>query len=99
MSTTTKSPTAVPELPASAKALLRFAARYESLTDEALRPLVMRAFGLSLLSYRQRLYVAVVAPGAEAVEPALVRRLRATIERRKRKRAAGAHPRPRPRGA
>lgn len=89
-------PAGVPELAPHAKAALRFAARHEGLTDEALRPLVMQAFGLSLLSFRQRLYVAVTTPGAEAVEPALVRRLRSSIVRRQQRRTVGAN---RPRGA
>ena len=82
-----------PRLPDELVAVLRFEAAHVHVTEDVRAALVRQAFGLSLTRYRQRLARAVAAPGAEAVEPATVRRLRAAAERRTRRLSR------RPRGA
>lgn len=66
-------------LPDHLVAVLRFEARHEAVNDDTRTALVRQAFGLSLVRYRQRLIAAVEHPGAPAVEPALVARLRAVL--------------------
>lgn len=75
-----------PEFPRDLAAVLRFEARHTDSTEAARREAVRAAFGLSLLRYYQRLARAVATPGAEAVEPATVRRLRGVLLRRSQRR-------------
>lgn len=80
------------EFPRHLTAVLRFEAAHANSPEPVLRDAVSQAFGLSLLRYRQRLLIAVTTPGAEAVEPATVRRLRGVILRRQARRTIGRNP-------
>ncbi len=75
----------VPQLAPELVAVLKFAGRHANLRDNELRPLVRQAFGLDLVRYRQRLYVAISTPGAEAVKPAVVHRCKDAIDRKRRR--------------
>lgn len=77
------------EFPRHLAAVLRFEARHAATPEPQLKAAVAQAFGLSLLRYRQRLALAVKTPGAEAIEPATVRRLKAVLIRSRQRRAAG----------
>lgn len=71
---------AAAEFPRDLAAVLRFSAHYANATEDALRPAVRQAFGCDLIRYRQRLVRAVQTPGAEAVAPTEVNRLRRILE-------------------
>lgn len=71
------------DLPAELVAVLRFEARTANLDEDRRTELVRQAFGLSLIRYRQRLVRALAHPGAEAVEPVTVHRLRRLLEQRR----------------
>lgn len=87
-------------MPDELVAVLRFEARHGSAGVDRLTELVRVAFGTSLTRYRQRLLRAVQHPGAEAIEPVTVNRLRRVLEAQRARRAAWGSPRPTPtRGA
>ncbi|SDG95943.1 DUF3263 domain-containing protein [Klenkia brasiliensis] len=73
-------------------ALLRFSARHALAGTgyDRQRLAIWEAFGIGVLRYRQQLMAAVRHPGAEAAEPAEVRRLRRLLDRRAHR--GGVHP-------
>lgn len=87
-------------MPDELVAVLRFEARYANASDDRRAELVRVAFGLSLTRYRQRLLRAIEHPGAEAVEPVTVNRLRRLLAAQRAKRNSWTVPQPvPPRGA
>lgn len=86
-------------IPPELVAVLRFEARYANAGDDRRTELVRTAFGLSLTRYRQRLLRAIEHPGAEAIEPVTVHRLRRLLTAQRAKRDSWTPQPVPPRGA